>query len=65
MNINTNTGNLTLTKTEQKLLVKTKTLLTKIAKHGDGMLAQSADVSADAIDDVLKDLNKVEEEVAA
>jgi hypothetical protein len=63
--INTNTGKLTITQTEQKILDKAHSLLTKIAKHGDGSLAFSAHEAHEALADVVKDLNKVEEEVAA
>lgn len=64
MTINTNTGKLALTQTEQKLLGKAHSLLTKIAKHGDGPLAFSAHEAHEALADVVKDLNKVEEEAA-
>lgn len=64
MNINTNTGNITLTKTEQKLLGNAKSLLLKIGKHGDGKLAESSDSAAENLGDVIKELNKVEEPVA-
>ena len=64
MTINTNTGRLSLTKTEQNLLAKAKALLVKIAKHGEGDTALAADNAADSIADVVADLNKVEEVAA-
>jgi hypothetical protein len=65
MNINTNTGALRLTKTEQKLLSNAKALLVKLAKHGDGALGDVASSAADELHLVLVELNTVEEQVAA
>jgi microcompartment protein CcmK/EutM len=65
MTINTTTGALRLTKTEQKLLSNAKALLVKLAKHGDGALSDMADGAADEIGNVIADLNKVEEVKAA
>lgn len=65
MTINTNTGKLSLTKTEQTLLAKAKALLLKIGKHGDGDMADAADEAAEDIGTVQGHLNKVEEQKAA
>jgi len=65
MTINTNTGKLSLTKTEQALLEKSKSLLVKIAKHADGDTAGNADSAADALACTINCLNRVEEPAAA
>lgn len=65
MNINTNTGALRLTKTEQKLLGNAKSLLLKIGKHGDGDMASEADVAAEAIGTVQVCLSAAEEPATA
>jgi hypothetical protein len=51
--INTRLDRIELTKSETKSLETAKALLVKLAKHGDGILAEASDAAADAIGVVL------------
>ena len=56
MRINTRTDKLDLTKQEERDLARAKKLLVDIAKHGNGTLADVADVAADKIGEVQREL---------
>lgn len=64
MRINTNTGRMELTKQEERILDKSKALLVKIAKHGEGDIIDAADVAADKIGEVVAVLNAAEQATA-
>jgi hypothetical protein len=51
--INTRLDRIELTKSETKSLETAKALLVKLAKHGDGILAEASDVAADKIGEAL------------
>jgi hypothetical protein len=53
MRINTKNDKIELTKRERQTLADAKALLVKLAKHGDGALADMAEGAADEVGNVM------------
>lgn len=60
MRINTRLDRIELTKQEERTLESAKALLLKLAKHGDGDLAEAAETAAEAVGDTINHLLKPE-----